>query len=138
MSHRVDLTTAAARQVKKLPRPMRERVLDAVEDLAEDPRPHGAKKLVGEKIAWRIRIGDHRVIYDVRDTELTVTVVRAAHRREVYDRRGPALTPAAPATAASETADVPPMTTMSPPLCAANHARVPAPTSVGELVSSRG
>ena len=86
MSYSVDFTTAAARQVRKLPRPARDRILDAIEDLGEDPRPHGAKKLVGESTAWRIRIGDYRVIYDVLDDVLTVTVVRAAHRREVYDR----------------------------------------------------
>ena len=86
MSYRVEFTSAAARQVKKLPRPARDRVLDAIEDLGEDPRPHGAKKLVGEQTAWRVRIGSYRVIYDVFDTELTVSVVRAAHRREVYDR----------------------------------------------------
>lgn len=86
MSYRVEFTAAAARQVRKLPRPARDRVLDAVEDLGEDPRPHGAKKLVGERTAWRIRIGDYRVLYDVFDSELTVSVVRAAHRREVYDR----------------------------------------------------
>lgn len=86
MSYRVDFTAAAARQVKKLPRSARDRVLDAIEDLGDDPRPHGAKKLVGEQTAWRIRIGDYRVIYEVFDSELTVTVVRAGHRREVYDR----------------------------------------------------
>lgn len=46
----------------------------------------GRRKFVGEQTAWRIRIGDYRVIYDVYDAELTVSVVRAAHRREVYDR----------------------------------------------------
>lgn len=86
MSYRVEFTTAAARQVKKLPRPARDRVLDAIEDLSEDPRPHSAKKLVGEETAWRIRVGDYRVIYDIFDSELTVTVVRAGHRREVYER----------------------------------------------------
>lgn len=86
MSYRVEFTAAAARQVKKLPRPARDRVLDAIEDLGEDPRPHGARKLVGERTAWRIRIGDYRILYDVFDSELTVSVVRAAHRREVYDR----------------------------------------------------
>jgi len=85
MTYRVDYTSAAARQVKKLPRPARDRVLDAVEDLADDARPRGARKLAGERTAWRIRVGDYRVIYDVLDQELTVTVVRAAHRREVYD-----------------------------------------------------
>jgi mRNA interferase RelE/StbE len=86
MSYRVNFTTAAARQVRKVPRPMRGRIIDSIEDLADDPRPHGAKKLVGEQTSWRIRIGDYRMIYDVFDSELTVTVVRAAHRREVYER----------------------------------------------------
>lgn len=86
MIYRIEFTTAAARQVRKLPRSARDRVLDAIEDLADDPRPHGAKKLVGEQTAWRIRIGDYRVVYDLFDSELTVTVVRAGHRREVYDR----------------------------------------------------
>lgn len=82
--YRVDFTAAAARQVKKLPRPARERVIVAIQGLGEDPRPSGAKKLVGEKTAWRIRIGDYRVIYDLFDTELTVTIVRAGHRRDIY------------------------------------------------------
>jgi mRNA interferase RelE/StbE len=86
VSYHVEFTVAAARQVKKLPRLARDRILDAIEDLGEDPRPHRAKKLVGEQTAWRIRVGDYRVIYDVLDAELTVTIVRAAHRREVYDR----------------------------------------------------
>jgi mRNA interferase RelE/StbE len=86
VSYRVELTSAAARQVKKLPRRARDRVLAAIEDLRDDPRPHGAKKLVGEQTAWRLRVGDYRVIYDVLDAELIVTVVRAGHRREVYDR----------------------------------------------------
>ena len=84
MSYRVELSTAASRQVRKLPRPVRDRVLDGLEALSEDPRPHGSKKLAGEQTAWRIRIGDYRVIYDVFDDELVVSVVRAAHRREVY------------------------------------------------------
>lgn len=86
MTYRVELTSAASRQVRKLPRPARDRVLSAVGDLSDEPRPHGARKLVGEQTAWRIRVGDYRVIYDVHDEKLTVTVVRAAHRREVYDR----------------------------------------------------
>jgi mRNA interferase RelE/StbE len=39
---------------------------------------------VGESDAWRIRVGEYRVIYDVYDERLRVLVVRAAHRREVY------------------------------------------------------
>ena len=87
MSYRINFTTAAARQIRKLPRPARERVLQVVEMLTEDPRPNGARKLVGEEAAWRIRAGDYRVIYDVFDDELLVTVVRAGHRRDLYDGR---------------------------------------------------
>lgn len=84
IEHSVEFTTAAARQVRKLPKNERARVLDAIDGLAEDPRPHGARKLVGAELAWRIRIGDYRVVYDIEDDRLTVTVVRAGHRREVY------------------------------------------------------
>jgi len=86
VTYTVEFTTAAARQLRKLPRPVRDRLLDSMAALAEDPRPRGSRKLVGEQTAWRIRVGDYRVIYDVFDDRLTVTVVRAAHRREVYER----------------------------------------------------
>ncbi|WP_406717333.1 type II toxin-antitoxin system RelE/ParE family toxin [Trueperella pyogenes] len=83
MRYHVEFTSAAARQVKKLSRPTRERVLSAVEALAANPRPQGSRKLVGEQRAWRIRIGEYRIIYEIFDDSLTVTVLRAAHRREV-------------------------------------------------------
>ncbi|WP_053353923.1 type II toxin-antitoxin system RelE family toxin [Leucobacter musarum] len=86
MTYRVEFTTAAARQIKKLPKPARDRILEAITGLGADPRPHGVKKLTGEQTAWRIRIGEYRVIYDVYDTELIVTVVRAGHRRDIYER----------------------------------------------------
>ena len=85
-AYRLEFTTAAVRQIKKLPRVARERVLGAIEELGEQPRPPGAKKLTGEKTAWRIRVGEYRVIYDVFDGALLITVVCAGHRREVYDR----------------------------------------------------
>ncbi|WP_080999177.1 type II toxin-antitoxin system RelE family toxin [Trueperella pyogenes] len=84
MRYHVEFTSAAARQVKKLSRPTRERVLSAVEALAANPRPQGSRKLVGEQRAWRIRFGEYRIIYEIFDDSLTVTVVRAAHRREVH------------------------------------------------------
>ena len=80
----VEFTSAAARQVRKLPRPAQVRVLGAIELLGTDPRPPGARKLAGEATAWRMRVGEYRVIYDVIDRSLVVTVVRVGHRREVY------------------------------------------------------
>ena len=82
--YRIEFTAAAARQVRKLPPEHRTRIQVAVRALATDPHPQAATKLVGEDTAWRIRVGDYRVIYDVFDDVLVVTVVAVGHRREVY------------------------------------------------------
>jgi len=82
--YRVEFTSAAARAIRKLPKNVRSRLLDAVACLADEPRPPGARKLAGADLAWRVRAGDYRVIYEIEDDALLVTVVRAAHRREVY------------------------------------------------------
>ena len=60
------------------------RVLDSIEKLAQNPRPHGCKQLQGEENLFRVRIGDYRVIYEIRDAVLFVYVLTIAHRREVY------------------------------------------------------
>jgi mRNA interferase RelE/StbE len=83
-NYRIEFTSSAARAIRKLPKNVRTRLLDAIEQLSDDPRPVGSRKLAGAELAWRIRAGDHRVIYEVEDDLLVVTVVRAAHRREVY------------------------------------------------------
>lgn len=84
MTYRVEFTGAAARQIKKLPRAAQTRILEVIVGLEGEPRPRGSRKLAGEETAWRIRVGDYRVIYDALDSTLTAIVVRAAHRREVY------------------------------------------------------
>lgn len=86
-SHRIEVAPAAARQLSKLDRPARRRVQAAIELLADDPRPPGAKKLAGGDGEWRIRTGDYRVVYEVHDDVLLVLVVAIGHRRDVYKRR---------------------------------------------------
>ena len=81
----VELTSAAAKRVRKLDAPARVRVLRALAGLADEPRPSGVKKLVGTDNAWRIRVGDYRVIYEIDDGIVVVVVFRVAHRRDVYD-----------------------------------------------------
>ncbi|YAL83563.1 type II toxin-antitoxin system RelE family toxin [Dermacoccaceae bacterium W4C1] len=80
----VEFTTAAARMVRRLDPPVRRRVLSGIAALSADPRPPGVKKLAGAENAWRIRLGDYRVIYEVHDSALTVLVVDAGHRREIH------------------------------------------------------
>ena len=83
-SYRVEFTTAAAKELRRLDPGIRRRVLSGIAELEQDPRPAGCKKLAGESTAWRIRVGDYRILYEVVDNLLVVTVVRVAHRREVY------------------------------------------------------
>jgi len=52
--------------------------------LEDEPRPHGVVKLSGTVNEWRIRIGDYRIIYEIDDEEQRVTILRIAHRRQVY------------------------------------------------------
>lgn len=87
MSYRVDFAAAAAKQLRALDPPVRRRMLLAIRHLETDPRPPGVTKLKGEDNAWRIRIGDYRVIYEIHDRELLLLVFRAAHRRDVYRER---------------------------------------------------
>ncbi len=61
------------------------RIVTAITALAANPRPDGARKLAGvEPPAWRLRVGGYRVVYEVRDAELVVLVLRAAPRGEAY------------------------------------------------------
>ncbi len=87
MTYQVRLAPAAVRQLRKLDPPGRRRVQAAIDLLAEDPRPPGARQLVGGAGEWRVRTGDFRIIYDIRDGDLLVLVVKVGHRRDVYERR---------------------------------------------------
>ena len=59
-------------------------VLRSIDALVSNPRPVGCRKLYGSENAYRIRIGDYRVIYTVDDDVLVVAIERVRHRREVY------------------------------------------------------
>lgn len=84
MTYRIDVAPAALRQLRKLDPQARRKVQAAIELLAEEPRPPAAKMLVNSGGAWRVRVGDHRVVYNVEDGRLVVLVLAVAHRREVY------------------------------------------------------
>jgi len=63
----------------------RSRVVERIAGLAHNPRPPGCEKLSGED-KYRIRQGDYRILYEIVDDQLVVTVVRIGNRRDVYQR----------------------------------------------------
>jgi mRNA interferase RelE/StbE len=87
MSYRIEVAPAAVRQLRKLDRVAQRRVQAAIELLASQPRPSGAKKLVGGDDEWRVRTGDYRIVYEIHDHVLLVLVVAVGHRRDIYERR---------------------------------------------------
>jgi mRNA interferase RelE/StbE len=87
VTYRIEVAPAALRQLRKLDRAAQRRVQAAIELLAAEPRPSGAKKLVGGGGEWRVRTGDYRVVYEIHDNVLLILVVAVGHRRDIYERR---------------------------------------------------
>ena len=84
MLYRVELAKRVQRDLRKLPVGLQERLVSRIEMLGDNPRPRGVRKLAGEKNAYRIRVGDYRILYEIRDDVLVVIIVRIGHRSDVY------------------------------------------------------
>lgn len=81
----LEIRRSAARELEPVePRDQRLRIVTRIRALADEPRPAGAQKLAGSRAAWRIRQGEHRVLYEIDDTERRIVVVKIGRRREVY------------------------------------------------------
>jgi mRNA interferase RelE/StbE len=83
--YKIELRPAAVRALRELDPPVARRLQAAIALLAEDPRPPASRPLRGRP-AWRVRVGDYRVIYAIEDDVLLIVVVTLGHRRDVYDR----------------------------------------------------
>lgn len=84
MPYHIEFTPAAARALRKLPSDVQRRIAKAIDALSADPRHPGVKPLAGGRDEYRARVGDYRVLYEIRDAVLVVVVVYVGHRREVY------------------------------------------------------
>ena len=83
MAYTVRLKPRAERELDRLPTGLARRIWEKLLELEEAPRPPGCSKLEGSD-GYRIRVGDHRVVYLIDDRARTVEIVRIANRREVY------------------------------------------------------
>jgi mRNA interferase RelE/StbE len=82
--YEIELKPSAAAELARIPRKVRERIAVRIDALAAVPYPPGSKKLEGEDETYRIRVGDYRILYQVKDDVLLILVVRIAHRKDVY------------------------------------------------------
>jgi mRNA interferase RelE/StbE len=83
MLYQLVIKRPAEKELAGLPVDIRKRVIARLLALEENPRPPGIKKLQGED-AYRLRVGDYRVLYTIHDEARIVTVYAIGHRREVY------------------------------------------------------
>jgi mRNA interferase RelE/StbE len=85
MNYRLEYESGVLRSIERLPRKLQRRIIDKIGSLATDPRPHGCIKLTDQD-AYRIRVGDYRIIYTILDDRLVVLVIDIGNRRDVYRR----------------------------------------------------
>jgi mRNA interferase RelE/StbE len=84
VAYQIQFTPHAYRQFKKLERDTQLLLLAKIEDLGGNPRPLGVKKFASVENLYRIRVGDYRVVYEIRDRALVVVVLKVGHRRDAY------------------------------------------------------
>jgi mRNA interferase RelE/StbE len=87
MTYAVFIKASALKALARLPKADQARLRARIDALATEPRPQGVVKLAGEGNLYRLRAGDYRIIYEIRDDVLRVLVISIGHRREVYRRR---------------------------------------------------
>jgi mRNA interferase RelE/StbE len=85
VAYAIAIKPSALKEIKRLPGDVRARIKAAIDDLGSEPRPSGVKKLAGQSPAlWRVRVGQYRVIYEIDDKRLVVTIMAARPRASAY------------------------------------------------------
>ena len=82
-SYRIVIKKSAAKEIEKIQKKDRVRIIEKIRCLASDPQPVGSKKLSGQE-KYRIRQGNFRILYQIIDDELIISVVKVGHRRAIY------------------------------------------------------
>jgi mRNA interferase RelE/StbE len=85
--YKLVIKRSAAKEIESIrQKKTRRRIVQRIQELAENPRPSGCEKLSGRYPRYRIRQGPFRILYEIKDDELIVYVVKVADRRDVYKR----------------------------------------------------
>ncbi|MFZ2451167.1 MAG: type II toxin-antitoxin system RelE/ParE family toxin [Methylovulum miyakonense] len=76
---------SAEKELLKLPNPVVAELLATIYQLADNPYPDGAKKLKGRKPpCFRVRVGNYRIIYEIKNQQLLVHILAVGHRKDIY------------------------------------------------------
>ena len=83
---RIEYTETARKQLRKLDRAMQKRILDYMDEVAllENPRSRGKALVENMRGLWRYRIGDYRVICEIQEARIIISVLKIGHRKNIY------------------------------------------------------
>ena len=82
--YEIEISRTAEKQLRRLPRADRIRVVRTMRALADDPFPRGSRRLSGYDDVFRVRTGRYRILYSVSERRLVIVVLKVGHRRDVY------------------------------------------------------
>ena len=83
---RIEYTETAKKQLKKLDKTMQKRILDYMDEVAllENPRSRGKALVENMRGLWRYRVGDYRVICEIQEARIIISVLKIGHRKNIY------------------------------------------------------
>ena len=84
MKYRIEVKKSAAKALKKISRTDRKRIVDKIDELAENPDGPDTIKMKGDNPFHRVRVGDYRIVYEIQDDILLVLIVKIGHRKDIY------------------------------------------------------
>ena len=82
----IEYTETARKQLMKLDKTMQKRILDYMDEVAllENPRSRGKALVENMRGLWRYRIGDYRVICEIQEARIIISVLKIGHRKNIY------------------------------------------------------
>lgn len=83
VKYKLEFKKSAIKELNSLPNKEIKRIIQAANLLAEEPRPLNSRKLSASE-CYRIRVGNYRILYEIKDNILIVYIIRIAHRKDVY------------------------------------------------------
>jgi len=84
MSFNIQITKSAKKQLQHFPKADQQRIKPQIDGLGQTPKPVGCKKLKGVDELYRIRSGDYRIIYQLKEEQLIILILRIGHRKDIY------------------------------------------------------
>lgn len=83
VKYRIEFKKSASKELNSIPNKEIKRILNSIDQLSEEPRGANSKKLSASEY-YRIRVGDYRILYKIKDEILIIYIIKIAHRKDVY------------------------------------------------------